>query len=122
MLAPYRGACELALARYRKFSGKLGLVEGAESEAAERDPAVGPYRLEPNGDLRPIKVQQTAYDEALVDRYPWLRASREALQESACGVDSAHRERGLIQLRRPKGPSYVARYEDGTKDDTLKRH
>jgi radical SAM protein with 4Fe4S-binding SPASM domain len=106
MLAPYRGACELAVARYQKFTGKSGLVAAGESCASDRDPMVGPYRFDSNGNLQPVKERHTAYDQALADRYPWLRPSREALQSAACSVDPAHQERGLIQLRRLKTSDY----------------
>lgn len=98
MLAPYRGACELAVARYRKVSGKTGQIVGHSS--VERGATLGPYRLDESGDLHRTKQQHSAYDQALVDRYPWLRPSREALQSSACGASATHQERGLIQLRR----------------------
>lgn len=103
MLAPYRGACELALARYEKSSGKAVHLTASEFD---RDPTVGPYRLDSNGTLQAAKVQHTAYDRALVDRYPWLRPSREALEAAACGADATDRERGLIQLRRPRRSGY----------------
>jgi len=106
MLAPYRGACELAVARYRKFSSKAALVGAGEGVAADRDPAIGPYRLESNGNLQPIEERHTADDRALVDRYPWLRPSRQALESDACSADPARHERGLIQLRRPKRSGY----------------
>jgi len=102
MLAPYRGACELAIARYRKFSGNAALVSADE---LDRDPAVGPYRLGSNGDLQLAKARYTAYDRDLVARYPWLRPSRADLDAAACSVDSGLRERGLIQLGRSKSRS-----------------
>jgi len=103
MLAPYRGACELAVARYESFSGKPAVLAPADSE---RDAMVGPYRLDAIGNLQLAKVQQTSYDHDLVARYPWLRPSREALEAGACGVHAADQERGLIQLRRPKSSGY----------------
>ena len=104
MLAPYRGACELALARYRKFSGKAGLVAASNDGAVDRDAgvALGPYRLDSAGNVQPAKALHSAYDQALVDRYPWLRQSQETLQSAACGADPAQQQRGLIQLRRAK--------------------
>ena len=102
LLAPYRGACELAVARYRRFSGKTAPIAEEASPASDRDPFVGPYRLDPNGHLHLAKVQYTAYDRAMADRFGWLRPSREALQSAACSADPAQRERGLIQLRRPE--------------------
>ena len=101
MLAPYRAACELAVASYRTYSGKAAVI-AVESSKQERDTRVGPYRLDSNGNLQPVEVLYTAGDRVLADRYPWLRPSREALESSACGVDSVRRERGLIQLRRSK--------------------
>lgn len=100
MLAPYRGACELAVARYRKYSGNWTPIAMGQDCASERDVAVGPYRLDASGELRTEKVQHSAYDQALANRYPWLRPSRAALQSSACGADATQQERGLIQLRR----------------------
>ena len=103
MLAPYQGACELAVARYRKASGSFGAVT-TEEERGKMDPVanVGPYRLDSAGQLSSTKVQHTAYDRALVDRYPWLRQSREVLGSSACGSSAEDQARGLIQLRRRK--------------------
>lgn len=102
MLAPYRGACEVAVARYRQSTGNRSPISVDASGDAERDPAVGPYRLDAHGGLHAAKQQHSAYDQLLVDRYPWLRPSREALELSACGVDVAQQERGLIQLRSAK--------------------
>jgi AdoMet-dependent heme synthase len=107
MLAPYQGACELAVERYRQTSGNPGVITRGERDVS--GVAVGPYRLDSSGDLRLTKVQHTAYDAALAARYPWLRQSREALQSSACGKAPARQERGLIQLRRAqKDPTKVA--------------
>ncbi len=106
MLAPYSGACELAVARYRKASGKAGIIRTLASDAPDGSPlsdgSVGPYHIDAAGDLLPAKAQHTAYDLTIVDRYPWLRPSREALQSSACSVDPSLQARGLIQLRRAK--------------------
>src|SRR6478736_1300127 len=101
MLAPYRGACELAVARYREATGTLGVIAVADNESElDTEPAIGPYRLDAAGRLRPTKAQHGAYDRALMDRYPWLRQSREALQLSACGSAAEDRVDGLIQLRK----------------------
>ena len=116
MLAPYRGACELAIARYQSVSGKHGVVAAAEGSAADRDLTVGPYRLDSNGNLQPAKERYTAHDQALADRYPWLRPTREALQSAACSADPAHQERGLIQLRRANAKR--SDYEGTVNDDT----
>jgi radical SAM protein with 4Fe4S-binding SPASM domain len=102
MLAPYRGACELAVARYRQATGAGVVVAVDESEGLDAVPVVGPYRIDFAGQLRPTKAQHTAYDRELADRYPWLRQSREALQSSACGSAAEDQARGLIQLRRPQ--------------------
>jgi AdoMet-dependent heme synthase len=101
MLAPYRGACELAVARYRKATRGSAVVTVAE-DRGEMDPLpeIGPYRLDSAGQLSSTKAQHTAYDRALLVRYPWLRQSREVLRSSACGSTSEDQARGLIQLRR----------------------
>ena len=99
LLAPYRGACELAVARFRKVAGNsapIASCDGAEDE----DASIGPYRIESNGDLRREKAHLSAGDQELVNRYPWLRTSRSILESSACGTDPARQERALIQLRR----------------------
>ena len=100
MLAPYRGACELAIARYRKASGNPGAIIAGERSESEDEPMTGPFRIDASGQLRAAKAQHTARDRALASRYPWLRQSRDALQASACGAGPAERERGLVQLRR----------------------
>jgi len=102
MLAPYHAACELAVARYRKATGKGTVVTPAPGGSPDRDPRLGPYRIESDGALQLAKEQHTAYDQALVDRFPWLRPSREAMQSAACGVAPALQARGLIQLRSTK--------------------
>ena len=102
MLAPYRGACELALSRYRRVSGKSAFIATDASGAADRDPLVGPFRLDSNGDLQVAKVHYTAYDHALGDRFPWLRSPREPTQSAASGDNPTYREHGLIQLGRGK--------------------
>jgi hypothetical protein len=100
MLAPYRAACELAVARYLTTVGKRVVVAPDPGCPADRDLAVGPYRIDPAGNVRPISDQMTERDLFLRERYPWLRASREDLEASACGVGAAHREHGLVRLRR----------------------
>jgi AdoMet-dependent heme synthase len=103
MLAPYRGACELAVARYRKLSGEGVLVlSPTEGCSPDRDPAVGPYRREGDGNLQPVPDRHTDHDRLLVERHPWLRPSRDALEASALGVNTALHDRGLVQLRRRK--------------------
>jgi radical SAM protein with 4Fe4S-binding SPASM domain len=100
MLAPYRGACELALARYRKASsGSAAVPVEAKMDPL---PELGPYRLDSAGQLSSAKAQHTAYDRTLLDRYPWLRQSRELLRSSACGSSAEDQARGLIQLGRGK--------------------
>jgi len=99
MLAPYGGACELAIARYQRSRGEaLGLAAGDP----ERPARTGPFRLDSSGNIQSSKARYTAHDDALVNRYPWLRQSRGTLESSACSVDSSLQERGLIQLRRSK--------------------
>jgi radical SAM protein with 4Fe4S-binding SPASM domain len=115
MLAPYRGACELAVARYQKFSGKSGFVAAGEVSASDQDLTVGPYRLDASGNLQPANERYTAYDRALADRYPWLRPTREALQSAACSADPAHQEHGLVQLRRTKRSDYEGTANDDTR-------
>ncbi len=107
LLAPYRGACELAVARYERFSGKPAVI-APDDVAPDRDHLVGPFRLDANGQLRLAKVQYTAYDQALADRFRWLRPSRETMQSAACSVDPALQERGLVQLRRPERSGYAS--------------
>jgi len=98
MLAPYRAACALAVARYRRISGKALIVAPDSSCPADRDPATGPYRVDPEGDLQPIPDQISPHDQRLAERYPWLRATREDLESLACGVGQP--VHGLVQLRR----------------------
>jgi len=107
MLAPYRGACELAVARYRKATGNSGIIRvDDESDSSDAEGSVGPYRVDSAGQLFLTKAQQTAYDRELVDRYPWLRQSRETLQSAACGSLAEDQTHGLVQLRRAqKRPS-----------------
>ena len=99
MMAPYSGACELAVARYRAFTGQPAVIA---SDDTDRDPRIGPYRLDSSGNLQATQARYTADDDALVHRYPWLRQSREALQSSACSVEPSLQQRGLIQLRRSR--------------------
>ena len=100
MLAPYRGACEFAIVRYRKASGNPAVAIAGERNEPDGEPTIGPFRIDSTGQVRPAKAQHTDHDRALASRYPWLRQSREALQSSACGAAPAQKERGLIQLRR----------------------
>jgi len=103
MLAPYRGACELAVARYRKAaSGSTGVTVDEARGKMDPLPEIGPYRVDSAGQLSSTKAQHTAYDRALLDRYPWLRQSREVLRSSACGSSPEDQARGLIQLRHGK--------------------
>lgn len=98
MLAPYRAACALAVARYRRISGKGLIVAPDSSCPADRDPATGPYRFDPEGNLQPIPDQNSPHDQRLAERYPWLRATREDLESLARGVGQP--VHGLVQLRR----------------------
>jgi len=102
MLAPYRGACELAVARYRQVTANSSPIIVDEACGSDRDPRVGPYRCDTHGGLRTANEQHSAYDQALLDRNPWLRPSAEILELSACSVDVAQRQHGLIQLRRAR--------------------
>jgi radical SAM protein with 4Fe4S-binding SPASM domain len=98
MLAPYRAACSLALARYRGISGK-GLIVAPDSRCpADRDPATGPYRFDPDGNVQPVPDEQSPHDRRLAERHPWLRANRTDLESFSCGA--GQREHGLVQLRR----------------------
>ncbi len=94
MLAPYRGACEGAVARYRASSGK-----GREPGVTESEHSVGPYCLRSDGELSPRAHVITDEDELLARRHPWLRPSREALEAAACGVGASRHAQGLVQLR-----------------------
>lgn len=72
-LGPYATACAHARARYEAAVGGVDVLPPAEGCPADRDPRVGPYRVEGEGRLRPIADVRTAEDEALVVRHPWLR-------------------------------------------------
>lgn len=100
MLAPYRGACEVAVARYRQFAGNFAPIAAGEGCATDRDLSTGPYRVDMNGDLRTGNVHHSPYDQVLANRYPWLRPARSALQASARATDAAHGGPALVQLRR----------------------
>jgi AdoMet-dependent heme synthase len=102
MLAPYRAACQLAVARYRRFSGRGAILSPDEGCPQSRDLDVGPYRIEPDGNLRPSPDQNAPHDLLLVERHPWLRPSRGALESSACSTDGARHDHALVQLRRQK--------------------
>lgn len=102
MLAPYRAACELAVARYRALAGDKAILAGRNEGAPDRDGSIGPYRVEPGGELSPAADRITARDEALRKQHPWLCPSKEALEVAACGTSPARLERGLVQLRRRK--------------------
>jgi radical SAM protein with 4Fe4S-binding SPASM domain len=108
MLAPYRAACELAVARYCSLLGNGLILSPDEGCSQSRDPGVGPYRVQADGNLRPIPDQNTPRDQRLLERHPWLRPTPEDLESSACGVDTARHAHGLVQLRRQKAKSLDA--------------
>lgn len=103
LLAPYRGACEVAAARHARLANNAMLRDPAPGSRAVRDFAVGPFRLQSDGSLLPIADVVTAEDDARVRRFPWIRPTHAELAESAigrraAGGRSAARQK-LVQLR-----------------------
>jgi radical SAM protein with 4Fe4S-binding SPASM domain len=72
-LGPYRSACAHARARYEAAVGPVELLAPAPGCEAERDPRVGPFKIEAPGRLRPVADERSADDEARAARHPWLR-------------------------------------------------
>ena len=83
LLAPYRAACELAVARHALQRKGAEILPAAPGCGCARDPAVGPYRVESNGMLRPVPDVLAQDDEQLVARFPWIRPTRAALEAAA---------------------------------------
>src|SRR5262249_16757417 len=62
-LGPYPTACRMASARYGASAGKLELLPPAPGCGVERDPRMGPFKIEGEGRLRPVPDVRTDDDE-----------------------------------------------------------
>lgn len=72
-LGPYASACARARARYAAAAGPLEVLDPADDCEPGRDPAVGPYAIAAPGVIRPVRDVRTSGDEALAQRFAWLR-------------------------------------------------
>ncbi len=72
-LGPYPTGCARARARYAAGVGALSIRPPAEGCTPDRNPQMGPYRIETEGVLVPVADVRTARDEELVQKHPWLR-------------------------------------------------
>jgi len=107
LLAPYPGACEVAAARHARTSGNTRVLPPAAGCPADRDAAVGPYRVQSDGSLLPIPDVITHQDDARARQFPWIRPSQAELDESAIGSRAAGGRAAagqkLVQLRLTTG-------------------
>lgn len=85
LLAPYRGACEVAAARHARASGNRAVRQPHPECRPTRDRLQGPFRVQPDNSLLPIPDVVTASDDELAARFPWIRPSPEALAQAAIG-------------------------------------
>jgi radical SAM protein with 4Fe4S-binding SPASM domain len=72
-LGPYPTGCARARARYAAGVGALTVRAPAEGCASDRNPQMGPYRIETEGVLIPVADVRTERDEELANQHPWLR-------------------------------------------------
>ena len=103
LLAPYRGACEVAAARHARSTGNARLRDPAPGCSAGRDARVGPYTKQADGSLLPVPDVISEVDDERARRFAWIRPGRAALEESALGKRApggreAARQK-LVQLR-----------------------
>ncbi len=107
LLAPYRAACEVAVARHARKTGNPTVRDPGPGCASGRDPTVGPFRIEADATLVPIPDVVTPEDEERVRRFPWIRPSQGELAESAIGERApggrAAARQKLVQLRLARG-------------------
>jgi radical SAM protein with 4Fe4S-binding SPASM domain len=82
-LGPYASACGYARARYQAAVGAVEVLPPASGCEPLRDVQVGPYRIEREGQLRPIPDVRTAEDEARVMQHPWIRSAPTPRSESS---------------------------------------
>ncbi len=72
-LGPYASACAHARARYQAAVGALEVLSPEPGCEPTRAPLMGPYKIEREGQLRPIPDLKTSDDEALAMRHSWIR-------------------------------------------------
>lgn len=84
-LGPYAAACARARARYEAAVGEIHILPPAEGCPPERNPEVGPYRIEGEGLLRPIPDRVSEVDNERRARFAWLRPDRQYLQRMTYG-------------------------------------
>jgi AdoMet-dependent heme synthase len=84
MLAPYRGACELAVARHVREAPGAQILPPTMDCGSARDPTVGPYRVEA-GNLRPMPDVIRKEDERRALRFAWIRcAAKGSVDPTRC--------------------------------------
>jgi radical SAM protein with 4Fe4S-binding SPASM domain len=97
MLAPYRGACELAVARYRQVASGAEFLAPEPTSTPTRDARLGPYRIE-SGKLRPVPDIVSEEDEGRARRFAWIRPTQSMLEKAAQGTQPPTER--LFQLKR----------------------
>ncbi len=74
LLGPQPSACRTAIARHEARFGPLRRIEREAAEVG-RDPDVGPFVLVGDA-LRPVADRLTPEDEAIVEKFSWMRPSQ----------------------------------------------
>lgn len=105
-LGPYASACARARVRYGAAAGSLEVVAPAEDCEPGRDRAMGPYAILAPGVIQPVRDVRTASDEALAERFRWLRKA--PLQSEGGALVSIRRKPSTAPLQpSPAEPSSV---------------
>lgn len=95
-LGPYPAACERARSRYEAGVGSLTVLPPTAECDPARDPALGPYKIEAPGRLRPIADLRSDDDEATAAKHPWIRGMSGSPHTPADGG----RNPALVELKR----------------------
>jgi radical SAM protein with 4Fe4S-binding SPASM domain len=98
LLGPYPSGCRASVARYRGSAGGVRFLAPAEGCEAGRSPEKGPFRIVEPGVLQAIPDTLTAEDLRRRERFPWVKPSREYLEEQSYGQGSERQPRPRRRL------------------------
>lgn len=98
LLGPYASGCRSSVARYRGAVGEVTFLPPAPGCEPGRAPTMGPFRQVSPGVLQAIPDVLTAEDEQRRGEFPWVRPSREMLEQLSYGQDPPPAKRRRLPL------------------------